>query len=471
MTTGAFGETGTGPAHGTGTTSPPPADLAALDRRLTRLETERARPPGARTLDEFLRPLREARAAWDVRRSVGRPEQKTVKVVRPSGITLPEDSPLRRVPPRKPEDQQPDYLEKFDSRTLFYDVFRLGEDVWLSGPPLNNLKEPLEKADWRVDGTDVAASVSLSDWGRTQRSRIRDAAPGERLALGLGDERFSAEIAPDESALFAGQRTLITKSQDNDLVWIQDFLQYYHLVHGVTGVVFYDNNSTRYTPQDVADAIAAVEGITTAVVVDWRYPWGPNCGPNEVWDSDYCQYGLLEHGRFRYLSRAAGVVSVDIDELVLCDDARSVFDHAEESAAGAVMFDGRWIAKATAEPMDPARQRRFTDYRHRAKGTTTVKWAVLPGVVDWRSTQWRVHSVAGSNAEKNDLIHHRHYQGVNNGWKYDRPEQLVTPGTHTFDVRMSHVLDVVFGPSEDFEPTAALAPSTAVEPSSEERTR
>ncbi|WP_431036501.1 capsule biosynthesis protein CapZ [Streptomyces sp. P6-2-1] len=447
--------TDTGSANGAGRGDIPHPDLAAIERRLARVEAARDRPAGARTLDEFLRPLREARAAWDVRRSVGEPEQKTVKVVRPSGITLPEEAPLRRVPPRKPEDQQQDYLEKFDSRTLFYDAFRLGEDVWLSGPPLNNLKEPLEKADWRVDGTDVGARVSLSDWGRTQRSLIRNAGPGERLTLGLGDTRFSAAIAPDESGLFAGQRTIITKSQDNDLVWIQDFLQYYHLVHGVTGVVLYDNNSTKYTPQDVADAIAAVEGITTAVVVDWRYPWGPNCGPHKVWDSDYCQYGMLEHGRFRYLSRAAGVVSVDIDELVLCDDARSVFEHAEESPTGTVMFEGSWIAKATAEPMDPERQRRFVDYRHRVKGTTTVKWAVLPALVDWRSTQWRVHSVAGSNAEKNERIHHRHYQGVNNGWKYDRTEEVVRPGTHTFDLRMSRVLDVVFGPPEDFEPAPA----------------
>jgi hypothetical protein len=431
----------------------PHPELALIDRRLARLEAERDRPPGARTLDEFLQPLREARAAWDVRRSVGEAEQKTVKVVRPSGITLPEDSPLRRVPPRKPEDQQPDYLEKFDSRTLFYDAFRLGDDIWLSGPPLNNLKEPLEKADWRVDGADVGASVQLSDWGRTQRSRIRGAGAGARLGIGLGDARFEAAIAPDESDLFAGQRTIITKSQDNDLVWIQDFLQYYHLVHGVTGVVFYDNNSTRYTPQDVADAIAAVEGITTAVVVDWGYPWGPNSGPNGKWDSDYCQYGLLEHGRFRWLSKAAGVVNADIDELILADDARSVFEHAAETESGAVMFDGRWIAKATAEPMDPARQRRFTDYRHRVGGATTVKWAVIPELVDWRSTQWRVHSVAGANAEKSERLTHRHYQGVNNGWKYDRTEQLVTPGTHTFDVRMSHVLDVVFGRSKDFEPS------------------
>lgn len=447
MTSGAVDHTGV--AHTAEPAEPLRAELARLDRRIAQLEAERGRPwreAGALTLEEFLQPIREARRAWDLRRSLGQPEGKTVKVVRPDGMTLPDDSPLRRVPPRKPEDQQPGYLDAFDSRTLFYDAFREGDDVWLSGPPVSNLRDPLESADWRVDGADVSAAVELVDWGRTQRSRIVGAGAGQHLSLGLGGTRFSTEIAPNDSALFAGQRTIITKSKDNDLVWIRDFLQHYHIVHGVTGVVFYDNNSTKYSAQDVADTIASVDGITTAVVVEWPYPFGPDGGPNKVWDSDYCQYGILEHGRFRYLSRAAGVISADIDELILTEDGRSVFEHAAESEVGVTMFSGYWMAKATREPLDPGRQRRFVDYHHRAKGTTTVKWTALPGLMDEQTTQWRVHSVAGSRAVKTERVHHRHFQGVNNGWRYDRIEDVAKPDIHTYDLRMSRVLDIVFGP-------------------------
>ncbi|WP_415952131.1 capsule biosynthesis protein CapZ [Streptomyces sp. KLOTTS4A1] len=423
------------------------AEVARLGHRVARLEAENeriARASGTPTLEEFLRPIREAREDWELRRSTT-PAHRTVKVVRPNGMILPSGSPLRRDPPRDPADRQADYLEKFDARTLFYDAFRHGDDVWLSGPPLNNLRADLEAADWQVDGVDVGAAVSLRDWGRTQRSRIVGAGAGRHLNLSVGEEKFRSVIAPDDSELFADQRTIITKSKDNDLVWIKDFLRYYHIVHGVTGVVFYDNDSTRYTARDVADAIASVDGITTAVIIPWNYPWGPNAGPNKVWDSDYCQYSLLEHGRFRYLSKAAGVISADIDELVLTDDARSVFAHAAESETGAVTYAGHWIAKATTKELSPLRQRRFVDYRHRAPGTTTVKWTVLPGMQDDHTTQWRVHGVVGAGAEHSERIHHRHYQGVNNGWKYKRSEGLVKPGTHVYDVRMSHVLDIVFG--------------------------
>jgi hypothetical protein len=427
------------------------AEIARLDRRVAWLESQRdaaRRAAGTLTIDEFLEPIRVRRQAADLRGAAGEARHKVVKVVQPSGMTLPAHSALRRVPPRKPEDMQDDYLEKYDSHTVFYDVFQSGDDIWLCGPPASNLKEPLEKAVWRVDGTEVGHAVELSDWGRVQRSRIVGEGYGRHLTLDLGSTGFSAVIAPDESDLFAGQRTIITKSKDNDLVWIQDYLRYYHLVHGVTGVVLYDNNSTRYTPQDVADAIAQVDGITTAVVVDWAFPFGPNGGPKKIWDSDYCQYGMLEHGHFRYLRKAAGVISTDIDELILTDDGRTVFEHAAESELGAVSFSGYWMAKATRTPMDPDRQRRFTDYHHRAKGTTTVKWALIPSLVDDQSTQWRIHSVAGlpvasTHTEK---VHHRHFQGVNNGWKYARSESVVVPGTHTYDLRMSRVLDTVFGP-------------------------
>ncbi|MEB8336529.1 capsule biosynthesis protein CapZ [Streptomyces endophyticus] len=446
MTSGAIDHTGT--TFAAEPADPLSTEIARLGRRVAQLEAGAERMPrhaGPLTLEEFLRPIRRARAACDLRCASGHQQSKTIKVVRPTGMTLPAHSGLRRDPPRKPADRQPDYLEKFDNRTLFYDAFRLGDDVWLSGPPTNNLRAGLESADWHMDGADVSGSVSLGDWGRTQRSRITGAHPGRHLTLDLADSRFSMVIAPDESDLFAGQRTVITKSKDNDLVWIRDFLRYYHVVHGVTGVVFYDNNSTKYRPEDVADVISSVQGITTAVVVAWNYPWGPNAGPNKVWDSDYCQYSLMEHGRFRYLSKAAGVINTDIDELVLTNDARPVFDHAAESESGAVSYQGRWIAKATVEPMNPLRQRRFVDYRHRASGTTTKKWTVIPELLDWQTTQWRVHSVIGSNAEASEQIHHRHYQGVNNGWKYDRAESAAKPGTHTYDVRMSRVLDIVFG--------------------------
>ncbi len=395
------------------------------------------------TVDRFLKAVRQ-------RLAEPAPAGGDIQVVEPSGMILPADGPLQRTPPRRPEDQQPDYLARYDAHTLFYDVFRCRDDIWLSGPPLHDLAEVVRTGRWTLDGTDVSDRIRLRDWSRTQRSRLRAPGAGADLELELtpmegGPIRFGSRVGADDAARFAGHRALISKSKDNDLVWIQDWLRFYHDVHGVTAVVLYDNNSTRYTPADIAAAIAEVPGIEVGAVVAWNYPWGAPGGPKKIWDSDYLQYSLMEHGRFRFLRDAAGVINADIDELAIADDGRTVFEHAEDSLAGAVRYDGVWIAKATRRPLDPERQRRFVDYRHQRPGMTTVKWAVIPGRLDERTSQWRIHSIVGSSAEKNGAITHRHFQGVNNSWKYDRAETVTDPERHTLDVKLNLILDLVFG--------------------------
>ena len=378
-----------------------------------------------------------------------RPGSRRIEIVRPSPMVIPVDADLRREPPRAVEDRQPDYLEKFDDRTLFYDTFRCGNDIWLCGPPLHNLKPVMKsRASWSVDGTPVAkGSARYRSWGRTQRSSLRKAPAGSHLNLDLQTFTLTSEIGSDETDWFAGQRVVVSKNADNDLVWIQDWLRWYHEVHGVTGVVFYENNSTRYGAEEVAEAIGQVEGIQSAAIVDWQFKWGPNGGPNKVWDSDFSQYAMLEHARFKFLRKAAGVINTDIDELVLTDDGRSVFEHAADSESGCVRYHGILIPKVTSEPREHDRQLRFADYRHRyvKQPATTHKWALIPDRVDPETTQWRVHYVSGLEAPYSDHVAHRHYQGLTTGWKYNRVEAVANPDKHEIDEDMSAAIDRVFG--------------------------
>jgi len=378
------------------------------------------------------------------------PPQRTVQVVSPSPMIIPEPRALRREPPRKPEEMQEDYHERFDAKTLFYDTYRCGEDIWLSGPPLRNLKRPVRRrGQWYVDGRELdSESVSISDWGRTQRSRIVRPGAGSELALDMKGFWLRSKIGDDGAHLFAGRNTVVTKSADNDLVWIQDWLRWYHDVHGVTGVVFYENNSTKYRAEDIAAAITEVEGIEVAVVVDWQFKWGPSAGPYQRWDSDYSQYSMLEHARFRFLRQAAGVVSCDIDELVLTDDGRTVFDHAREAPDGVIKYHGIYIGKVTPFEMDAERQRRFVDYRYREGArNSTPKWTTIPSMSDPETTQWWVHSVRGIEPKITDAVTHRHYRGVSTGWKYNLREVTARDGEHVRDEEMDPVLDLVFGPT------------------------
>ena len=368
-----------------------------------------------------------------------------VIVVEPSPIVLPDWFEPRRAAPRPEESQQPHYLSRFDDRTVLYDTFSIGSDVVLSGPPLANLRMWFSPTTLVVDGHPVPGKATMRDIPRTQRSLIQ----GVRGATTVGfrpDGRraVTSQVGDDLSHLFAGTRALVTMSKDNDLQWIKDWVTFYHRVHGIDAVLIYDNNTSAYSPKQLAAAIDTVPGVRSGVVVSWNFPYGPGGGHDNVWDSDFCQYSALEHAKLRFLREAHSVTNADVDELVVTDDGESVVAHAERSSEGILVYAGRWVDQVTQTPMDPARVPRFIDYRfHSGRGATT-KWTLLParlGLVP----QWGVHSVSGVNHEISTSIQHRHFAGVNTNWKYDRTEGLVDVAIHQRDALLDRDLLRAFG--------------------------
>jgi len=365
-------------------------------------------------------------------------------VVVPAPIILPDDVDLRRDHPRPPTLQGPDYAERFDDSTLFYDVFACGRDVVLSGPPLLSLEPWVSRDSVRVDGRAPRRGVVLSDLGRTQRSFVLGAPNAQTLTIDVDDTELSTSVGTDDAHLFAGRRALVTMSKNNNLTWIHDWLQFYHRIHGVDAVVLYDNGSDAYEIADIVRTIDEVPGIQVGVVVAWNFPYGPGAGSSGRWDSDFCQYSALEHARMRFLRRAESVTNADIDELVVADDGRSVVDHAHESDHGVVLQRGTWIVKATQHPRSPGATPRFIDYRYHTNVPCTSKWTVIPKRLD-PAVQWRVHTIRGVKVDASVHVRHRHFQGVNTSWKYDRPDLLVDPTRHIRDTDLDKALERAFG--------------------------
>lgn len=377
------------------------------------------------------------------------PPPFATKVVRPQSVVAPAGSGLSRTPPRPEADRQDGYLEAFDADTLFYDVFRSGRDVYLCGPPALDAMERLRACRFLIDGVEVNQATSLSDRGRTQRSRITKPVLGQelRIASETGEVLATAQIGVDYSKLFSDRKALMTLSKNNDLTWIRDWLEFYHRIHGVDAVVLYDNASEEYTLEDLQAVVDSVPGIEASAVVSWPFKYGPGGGPRKIWDSDFCQYSMVEHARWRFLRRAAGVVNADIDELVITDDGRTVFEHAAESEQGVALYSGRWVEKVTETALDPDRTRRFVDYRRHVGHECTTKWTMIPARVP-DSAQWRVHSIQGLNIPKDEGVTHRHFKGINTNWKYDRAEQVADPEVHVVDDQLVEALARAFSADE-----------------------
>lgn len=382
--------------------------------------------------------------------------QGNFRVIRPDAVVLAKNSPFSRTPPRPVEQRQADYKEKFDARTLFYDVFRVDSRIAFVGPPLLNLAAVLTASDFHVGEYSVPVP-HFADLDRTQNSWLNTAPESRTLSVSLPDGvKRTVEVGSDLSDLFANRHVLLTKSKDNDLEWIRDWAAYYVAEHGVDAVLLYDNNSTTYDPEEVLDVLQAVSGLEVAMVVDWAFPFGPQGGnweglANAPWDSDFCEYGILQHARLRFLRSAAGVINTDIDELLVAEGG-TVFD-VLDSSAPVIRYRGSWIE---AVPVSGAVHSppRFSDYGYVSdeRQPTTPKWSIDPRrAVD--AVQWKTHSVAGVQVSETQRVGQRHFMGITSNWKWDRGSTVAyNSSVHRVDAKLVQAMSRSFGSAEGVPP-------------------
>jgi len=345
--------------------------------------------------------------------------------------------------PRPWYQRQPGYDDAFDWHTIFYDVFHAvdGRHVVLVGPPLWNLARPVCAV------VEAAFDVARSDMTIRNLDRITEIwLPSSNVAAAVGApwarERDIA-VQPNGCDVFRGKRVLITQSKDNDLEWIRDWAHFYALRHGCNAVLFYDNESTRYSVSDIHHALSGIAGLETVVVVGWNYKFGPSGGESRQWDSDFSQYGALEHARHRFLALAEACVHADIDELVVTDDRSSVFDRVLESRTGFITYGGVWIENVrTEEPGAPRRHSQFRLRLPRAPTPVRPKWAVAPSRCP-PSAQWRVHDVSGmrSDAHASKGVLTRHFRAINTNWKFVRWEPAALTPQHFVDIDLAAWFD------------------------------
>lgn len=353
-----------------------------------------------------------------------------------SPIYLPASLGVQRNAPRPAADRQPDYIDRFDSKTLYYDVFHYRDRIVLSGPPLLNLSPIMHSARISLDGVLLRSAPHLVDKWKTQRSFIPAIGNETSLQIDAGWVQANVVIQPNNSNLFKGRKVLFTLSKDNDKVWIKDWITYYVKAHGIDAVLFYDNASDIYSSDELRELIASVPGVMSSLVVDWPFKYGPGAGPAGAWDSDFCQYSAIEHARRRFLSTCYGVINADIDELVVSSDNSTVFEHLDRSPTGAILYDGIWVETAGG-PKDRLPRHRDFVYNDTRRAPCTKKWTIKPSLIP-EEIQVNVHSFGkGFNPKNVSTLRHRHFKGVNSNWKNNRTAYVKFDPAH-------HVKDETF---------------------------
>lgn len=354
----------------------------------------------------------------------------------PTPTLLSRVTTLRRVPTRPPEARQPGFEAAFDDDTLWFDAFRSpdGRHAVLLGPPHLNLAGTLAGAVVRDRQGGPALPVRARTLDRHSQLWVAVAPACSALEVDAGFGRIAVPVGPNLSDLFAGRRVLLTKSRDNPLPWILDWVRYNRDVNGADAVLLYDNGSTAYRPADVRAALDGVGGIDAVAVVDWPFRFGPQgLDAWRHWDSDFCELGILEHARWRFLARARSVLNADVDEFPL--GSVSPFVAAERSLVGMVRYGGRLVIETGEGPSAAVADRRHRHYgavlrRQPGRGRFGLpvdrvaerpKWTVVPARCPARA-QWHVHSVKGwpLGLPLRRALGHRHFRPITTSWKYDR---------------------------------------------------
>ena len=325
-------------------------------------------------------------------------------------------SPFRAAPYRTREADG-----RHDAFTLLADVFRDGAGkTWALGPPLPPAwRQPGMLRAWSAaTGEPVAVKpmphrhVMLPQHYRLARARSGG------VLVAAGDQLEAMAVQPCLGAWFAGRRVLMAVSRDNRLAWVADWARFHHVHHGVDAVLLFDNRSAAYKGGDLARAVAAVPGIAVVAVVPWVVGHGSSSG-RLGWrrtDMNHGQAVAFALARRRFLSEAAWVLNVDIDELVVPLAGRTIDDLFAASGAAVLSLPVQDLLGPAGAMPDPP--------RHRDVLLSTApphferpKWAAVPARCP-RHASWGIHVVdhAPTTVADPAVLLVAHCRSLTTGW-------------------------------------------------------
>jgi len=371
---------------------------------------------------------------------------KLVEIVNITSCELPISSKFKRVSPRKDTLKSPDYDEKFDSTTLAFDVFMSDDKLVFSGPPAYGLEEFFKSENFYLDEEPICCGPKVQQLDRTQRNWLFVEKKVNQFKWVYANIEFDIIVNENFHHVFKNKKVLFTLSKNNKLEWISDWIKFYKKIHLIDAVLFYDNNSDYYSVEELKEYLIKEKLEVDIIIVPWNFKYGPQGGTsaevkNAPWDSDFCQYGMMEHAKERFLKYASGVINVDVDELILNENKKSVFEELEKVPG--VQISGRWIESI---PLYKTDLRRFNNffYYDKTQWESDYKWCINPQKIE-NDVQWKVHTVKSKKLQLSKNFYYAHYKGINYNWKLNRADFIeFDPKKHRLDECLYDVIKRVF---------------------------
>ena len=348
---------------------------------------------------------------------------------------FPEEWNYKRNPARPLDLRVLDFDKLYDWDTVWNDAVQINQNIIvLIGPPLYEFSNYLVDNCGFLDGNSSAMPFRIEHLDRAAMTIINTSTFLDNIRLSTPNGVYEIPVN-QASTEFADKKVIVTISRNHPIPWLQQWIDYHRVVHNLDGMLIYNNRSTLYTSEQLANALHRSDMIVK--IVDYDVPfgvmggseweWEGRKGDSLPWDSDFSQYVMLEHAKRRYLYNAKLVINADTDELLVFKNLSldQLGDYCKNSDISALRYASLWIEpinSVTGEIAEsiPFEQRRFKDYwktthsKHKGIG---IKWMLNPA----RNLvyQWRLHDITGPIATTEDICF-GHYLAMNTSWSWKR---------------------------------------------------
>jgi hypothetical protein len=365
-----------------------------------------------------------------------------------NSVFLPEDSKILRQPisPEIPRSDQ--FMAEFDQRGIFYSVFRdiSGKRVWFLGPKLMNLGDTLLPIS--VEGCQSGKQVPMRFVKNVSACVGFVDLPNfdEEVRISLNGYCVNVKVGENFSSCFEHSRILYCINKDNKLQWIKDWAHFYVKEHRADTLVVFENNSENYSEKQIETELRKVTGLKNLLVIKWPFKFG-------ALDAIAQKQGLPFHIMFaqpvmhlelylRYGQYSRSILNVDVDELVVSQSRKSIFEFVEQRLFGCVKFERFLIENLTEVAVaNPS----FADFVFRAKSNLGKqdrfkKWAFAPQKIMRRSKTAlpRTHAVDGimnPYGPKRDFKCY-HFAGITCDWRREDDSAVKREWQHTRSNRL-----------------------------------
>ena len=289
----------------------------------------------------------------------------------PKSICVPPDKDIARVVP-KLSSLTKEEQKRFDSKTIFYDVFfdKYAHKLRALGPrPLNLSSElfplsiyvndyPVKSRLDEIERLIFLESDTLPDvCGNQLFVKFEFKSFVESIELNLSDSNFWKQGYSEASL------SISTLQKDNHFEWIEDWIKWHCRLYGVKRLLLYDNGSSNR--DELVLRLKHLQDEVNIIFIDWDFPYG-------VEPYEYAQQGALNHARLLFPIQDSYCINLDIDEYLVKPDGSRLIEFLkhkmENPNMGAVTFTQYMVPNiACSEPNELPRIFHFS-YRFRKSG-------------------------------------------------------------------------------------------------------